>query len=163
MSSKFPCWFFRISWRLDDSSEKIFISVLTHQPRNFFWSSQHFRFKIKLLITLTKEVFGRRSLVDRALTGTGLWIGTKVAVQTLHCYCVCCELLSASIADALLFVNILVSGIFQGRFAQWLAVNKPCLQILRRLFWKQTTTHSIRNNNPMFDQQPLTLFFCPSQ
>ena len=45
--------------------------------------------------------------------------------QTLDCYCVSCELLSASIADALLFVNILVSGIFHGRFAQQLAVNKP--------------------------------------
>ena len=50
-----------------------------------------------------------------------------------------------------LFVNILVSGIFHGRFAQRLAVNKPCLQIIRCLLWKQTTTHSIRNNNPMFD------------
>ena len=45
--------------------------------------------------------------------------------ETLDCYCVSCELLSASIADALLFVNILVSGIFHGRFAQQLAVNKP--------------------------------------
>ena len=31
---------------------------------------------------------------------------SKVAGQTLDCYCVCCELLSASIADALLFVNM---------------------------------------------------------
>ena len=48
----------------------------------------------------------------------------KGCCQTLDCYCVSCELLSASIADALLFVNNLVSGIFQGRFAQRLAVNK---------------------------------------
>ena len=53
-------------------------------------------------------------------------------------------------------VNILVSGIFHGHFAQRLAVNKPCLQIVRRLLWKQTTTHSIRNNNPIFDwEEPL--------
>ena len=71
-------------------------------------------------------------------------------LRTLGCYCVSCELLYASIADALLFVNILVSGIFHGRFAQRLAVNKPCLQIIRRLLWKQATTHSLRNNNPMF-------------
>merc|ERR1712122_203296 len=71
--------------------------------------------------------------------------------QTLDCYYVSCELLSASIADALLFVNILVSGIFHGHFAQRLAVNKPCLQIIRCLLWKQTTTHRLRNNNPMFD------------
>ena len=71
--------------------------------------------------------------------------------QTLDCYCVSCELLSASIADALLFVNILVSGIFHGCFAQRLAVNKPCLQIIGCLLWKQTTTHSLRNKNPMFD------------
>ena len=96
-------------------------------------------------------------------TGTGLWIGTKVAFQTLHCYCVCCELLSASIADALLFVNIIVSGIFHGHFAERLAVNKPCLQIVRHLLWKQTTTHSIRNNNAMFEQQPLSQFKGPSQ
>ena len=69
----------------------------------------------------------------------------------MDCYCECCELLSASKTDALLFVNILVSGIFHERFAQQLAVNKPCLQIVRHLLWKQTTTHSIRNNNPMFD------------
>merc|ERR1712117_585988 len=50
-------------------------------------------------------------------------------------------------------VNILVSGIFHGHFAQRLAVNKPCLQIVRRLLWKQTTTHSIRNNNPIFDRE----------
>ena len=37
---------------------------------------------------------------------------------TLDCYYVCCELLSASIVDALLFVNILVSCIFHGHFAQ---------------------------------------------
>ena len=42
--------------------------------------------------------------------------------QTLDCNSVSCELLSASMADALLFV---VSGIFHGRFAQRLAVNKP--------------------------------------
>ena len=78
-------------------------------------------------------------------------IELEVAGQTLDCYCVCCELLSASIADALLFVNILVSGIFHGCFAQQLAVNKPCLQIVRHLLWKQTTTQSIRNNNPIFD------------
>ena len=71
--------------------------------------------------------------------------------ETLDCYCVSCELLSASIADTLLFVNILVSGIFYGRFAKQLAVNKPCLQIIKRLLWKQTTTHCLRNNNPMFD------------
>ena len=47
----------------------------------------------------------------------------------------------------------LVSGIFHGDFAQRLAVNKPCLQIVRRLLWKQTTTHSIRNNNPIFDRE----------
>ena len=48
----------------------------------------------------------RRFGHGKSSTGTGLWIGTKVAVQTLHCYCVCCELLSASIADALWFVNM---------------------------------------------------------
>ena len=58
---------------------------------------------------------------------------TKVAGQILDCYSVYRELLSATIADALLFVNILVSGIFHGRFAQRLAVNKPCLLIVRRL------------------------------
>ena len=77
----------------------------------------------------------------------------------MDCYYVSCELLSASISDALLFVNSLVFGIFHGRFAQRLAVNKPCLQIIRRLLWKQTTTHSIRNNNPMFDGNLLLNFY----
>ena len=87
--------------------------------------------------------------------GSIYWADQKNLVkgcrQTLDCNSVSCELLSASMADALLFVNILVSGIFHGHFTQRLAVNKPCLQIIRRLLWKQTTTHSLRNNNPMFD------------
>ena len=53
-----------------------------------------------------------------------------------------------------------VSGIFHGHFAQWLAVNKPCLPIVRRLLWKQTTTHSTCNDNPIWH---LTLFICTSQ
>ena len=52
------------------------------------------------------------------------WAPQKNLVKGLDCYCVSCELLSAYIADALLFVNILVLGIFHGRFAQRLAVNK---------------------------------------
>ena len=56
--------------------------------------------------------------------------------QTLDCYCVSCELLSTSMADALLYVNICVSGIFHGHFAQRLAVNKPCLQIWHLMIYK---------------------------
>ena len=55
--------------------------------------------------------------------------------ETLDYYCVSCKLLSASKADALLFVNILVSGKFHGCFAQRLAVNKPCLQIVIALLF----------------------------
>ena len=107
-------------------------------------------------------------------------------LQTLDWYCVSWELLSASIADTLLFVNILVSGIFHGRFAQRLAVNKPvpdkhwwmvclpliaeqntyeicltqeCLQIVRHLLWSQTTTLSLRNINPMFQGSNLCVNF----
>ena len=61
-------------------------------------------------------------------TGTCKRKVSKVDGQTLDCYCVCCELLSASKADALLFINILVSGKFHGHFTQRLAVNKPSLQ-----------------------------------
>ena len=57
-------------------------------------------------------------LVKAGYTSSPKNIELEVASQTLDCYCVCCELLSASIADALQFVNILVSGIFHGRFAQ---------------------------------------------
>ena len=104
--------------------------------------------------TLSAEIYNSNSVLFSLLIIL-YWAPQKNLVkgcrETLHCYCVSCQLLSASIADALLFVNILVSGIFHGRFAQQLAVNKPCLQIIRRLLWKQTTTHSLRNNNPMFD------------
>ena len=47
--------------------------------------------------------------------------------------------------------------------AHEICLTQECLQIERRLLWKQTTTHSIRNNNPMFDQQPLPRFNCTSQ
>ena len=58
---------------------------------------------------------------------------------TLDCYYLRCELFSAAIADTLLFVNILVSGIFHGRFAQGLVVTKPCLQICYRSRQQLTT------------------------
>ena len=67
---------------------------------------------------------GPARLEDRLASSVYLCTGTckrkvsKVAGQTLDCYCIYCKLLSASIADALLFVNILVSGIFHGHFAQ---------------------------------------------
>ena len=81
----------------------------------------------------------------------------------MDCYCVCCELLSASKTDALKFVNMVCLPLITEQNALEKYLTQECLQIVRRLFVNQTTTHSIRNNNPMFDQQPLTLFFCPSQ
>ena len=91
--------------------------------------------------------------------------------QILDWYCISWELLSASIADTLPFVKILVSGIFHARFAQRLEVNKPvpdkhwwmvCLPLIteqnahvyvwHRMFtWSRTTTLSLRNIKPMFD------------
>ena len=58
--------------------------------------------------------------------------------ETLDCCCVSCELLSASIGDTLLFVNILVSGIFHGRFPQRLAVNKLRFHSRRLMICKQS-------------------------
>ena len=37
------------------------------------------------------------------------------------------------------------------RNAHEICLTQECLQIVRHLLWKQTTTHSLRNNNPMFD------------
>ena len=71
--------------------------------------------------------------------------------QTLYCYCVSCELLSASIADALWFVNMVCLPLIAERNAHEICLTQECLQIVRRLLWKRTTTHSLRNNNPMFD------------
>ena len=71
--------------------------------------------------------------------------------QTLDCYCVSCELLSASIADALWFVNMVCLPLIAEQNAHEICLTQECLQIVRRLLWKQTTTHNLRNNNPMFD------------
>ena len=49
------------------------------------------------------------------------------------------------------------------RNAHEICLTQECLQIVRRLLWKQTTTHSIRNNNAMFEKQPLSQFKGPSQ
>ena len=49
------------------------------------------------------------------------------------------------------------------RNAHEICLTQECLQIVRRLLWKQTTTHSIRNKNAMFEQQPLCQFKGPSQ
>ena len=95
------------------------------------------------------------SHVSMAPTGTGKRKVSKVAGQTLDCYCVCCKLLSASKTDALQFVNMVCLPLIAEQNAHEKCLTQECLQKVRRLFWKQTT-HSIRNNNPMFDQQPLT-------
>ena len=58
--------------------------------------------------------------------------------ETLDCCCVSCELLSASIGDTLLFVNILMSGIFHRRFPQRLAVNKLRFHSRRLMICKQS-------------------------
>ena len=71
--------------------------------------------------------------------------------QTLDCYCVIYELLSASIAEALWFVNMVCLPLSAERNAHEICLTQECLQIVRCLLWKQTTTHSLRNNNPMFD------------
>ena len=85
--------------------------------------------------------------------------------QTLHYYCISCKLLSASIADALLllFVNMVCLPLIAEQNAHEICLTQECLQIVRRLLWKQTTTHSIRNKNAMFEQQPLSQFKGPSQ
>ena len=78
-------------------------------------------------------------------------IELEVAGQTLDCYSALCELLSASKADALQFVNMVCLPLIAEQNAHKIFLTQQCLQIVRRLLWKQTTTHSIRNNNPMFD------------
>ena len=82
------------------------------------------------------------------------WVVQKNLVkgcrQTLDCYCVSCELLSASIADALWFVNMVCLPLIVVQNAHEICLTQECLQIVRRLLWKQTTTHSFRNKNPMF-------------
>ena len=49
------------------------------------------------------------------------------------------------------FVNMVCLPLIAERNAHEICLTQECLQIVRHLFWKQTTTHSIRNNNPMFD------------
>ena len=87
--------------------------------------------------------------------GSIYWADQKNLVkgcrQTLDCYCVRCELLSASIADALLFLNMVCLPLIADQNAHEICLTQECLPIVRRLLWKQTTTHSLRNNNPMFD------------
>ena len=71
--------------------------------------------------------------------------------QTLDRYCVSCVLLlSASIADGLWFVNMVCLPLIANQNAHEICLTQECLQIVRRLPWKQTT-HSLRNSNPMFD------------
>ena len=91
-----------------------------------------------------------------ANTKSVVFVWQEVSGQTLDCYCVCCELLSASKTDALQFVNMVCFPLIAEQNAHEKCLAQECLQIVRCLFWKQITTHSIRNNNPMFDQQPLT-------
>ena len=66
----------------------------------------------------TKSLGNQARVKNLVFTSLPKKIELEVAGQTLDCYCVCCELLCASKADALLFVNILVSSKFHGHFAQ---------------------------------------------
>ena len=79
--------------------------------------------------------------------------------QTLDCYCVSCELLSASIADALWFVNMVCLPLIAEQNAHEICLTQECLQIVRRLLWSQTTTLSLRNINPMFEGSNLCVNF----
>ena len=103
---------------------------------------------------MLKQAAGLRELDQRhpllAGTGTCKRKVSKVAGQTLDCYCVCCELLSASIADVLWFVNIVCLPLITEQNAHEICLTLECFQIVRRLLWKQTTTLSLRNINPMF-------------
>merc|ERR1711923_610290 len=64
---------------------------------------------------------------------------------------VCCELLSASVADALRFVNMVCLPLIAEQNAHEICLTQECLQIIRHLLWKQITSHSEHNNNPIFD------------
>ena len=51
-------------------------------------------------------------------------------------------------------LTICKHGLFTANREQYtheICLTQECLQIARHLIWKQTTTHSLRNNNPMFD------------
>ena len=97
------------------------------------------------------KAFSKLSCISVEDTSSTKKIELEVAGQTLDCYCVCCELLSASIADALWFVNMVCLPLIAEQNAHEICLTQECLQIVRRLLWKRTTTHSLRNNNPMFD------------
>ena len=79
--------------------------------------------------------------------------------ETLDYYCVSCELLSASIADALWFVNMVCLPLITEQNAHEICLTQECLQIVRRLLWSQTTTLSLRNINPMFEGSNLCVNF----
>ena len=87
--------------------------------------------------------------IDALCTETGKRKVSKAAGQTLDSYCVCRELLSASIADVLWFVNIVCLPLIAEQKAHEICLTQECLQIIRRLIWKQTTD-SLRNSNAMF-------------
>ena len=55
-------------------------------------------------------------------------IELEVAGQTLDCYCVCCELLSASKADALRFVNMVCLPLIAEQNAHEICLTQECLQ-----------------------------------
>ena len=68
----------------------------------------------------------------------------RLLSKTLDQYCVCCELLSASIADAFQFVNMVCLPQIAEQNTHGICLTQECLQIVRRLLWKQKTTHSLR-------------------
>ena len=58
----------------------------------------------------------------------------RLLSKTLDQYCVSCELLSASIADTLWFVNMVCLLLIAEQNAHEICLTQECLQIVRRLF-----------------------------
>ena len=128
----------------DDKNMRIWLKRSCHPSHSLLWSLK------KNIAVIAIDLVVRFGKMMECTPWVEFVWQEVLPSQILDCYCVCCELLSASKADALQFVNMVCLPLIAEQNAHEICLTQECLQIVRRLLWKQTTTDSLRNNNAMF-------------
>ena len=142
------------------------INVLQHMSITSFPSQQ--RSLEDLLPTVILQQMGHYFItlkiwVRGCWSNIGLLLCTLWVVVCFHSRCLtickhsCVSHISWAFHSAIsgkqtMFTNHKVClPLIAERNAHEICLTQECLQIVRHLLWKQTTTHSLRNNNEMFD------------
>ena len=136
----------------------------SHQHSLYRYPAQHHYHKRMIQILSSSKELGQRLPWNIGLLLRKLWVVVCFQSRRLA---ICKHFVSGKfhwrfaqrlavnkpclqIVIALIFVNMVCLPLIAEQNANEICLTQECLQIVRRLLWKQTTTCSLRNNNPMF-------------